>query len=137
MQTEEKEYWKAAVEAELNILEKMGTWKMEDLPVGREPIGCRWVFDKKRDEHGNVVKYKARLVAQGFSQKPGTDFSHNGTFAPVMRFETLRTMLALAAINKWNMRQLDVKSAYLNGKLTEEIYMKQPLGFSEGSGRIC
>ena len=59
MQTEEKEHWKAAVEAGLNILEKMGTWKMEDLPVGREPIGCRWVFDKKRDEHGNVVKHKA------------------------------------------------------------------------------
>ena len=137
MQTEEKEHWMAAVEAELNVLEKMGTWKMEDLPVGREPIGCRWVFDKKRDEHGNIVKYKARLVAQGFSQKPGTDFSHNGTFAPVMRFETLRTMLALAAVNKWDMRQLDVKSAYLNGKLTEEIYMKQPPGFSDSSGRVC
>jgi hypothetical protein len=137
MQTEEKEHWMTAVEAELNVLEKMGTWKMEDLPAGREPIGCCWVFDKKRDEHGNIVKYKARLVAQGFSQKPGTDFSHNGTFAPVMRFETLRTMLALAAVNKWDMRQLDVKSAYLNGKLTEEIYMKQPPGFSDGSGRVC
>ena len=137
MQTEEKEYWKAAVEEELNVLEKMGTWKMEDLPIGREPIGCCWVFDKKQDKHGKVVKYKAWLVAQGFLQKPGTDFSHNGTFAPVMHFKTLHTMLALVAVNKLDMHQLDVKSAYLNGKLTEEIYMKQPLGFSDGSGCIC
>jgi hypothetical protein len=65
------------------------------------------------------------------------DFSHNGTFAPVMRFETLHTMLALAAVNEWDMHQLNVKSAYLNGKLTEEIYMKQPPGFSDGSRRVC
>jgi len=94
---------------------------MEDLPVGREPIRCCWVFDKKRDKHRNVVKYNARLVAHGFSQKPGTDFSHNSTFAPVMHFKTLCTMLALVAVNKWDMHQLDVKSAYLNGKLMRKF----------------
>jgi len=74
---------------------------------------------------------------QGFLQKPGTDFSHNGTFAPVMHFKTLCTMLTLATVNKWDMCQLNVKSAYLNGKLMEEIYMKQPPGFSDGSRHVC
>jgi hypothetical protein len=84
-----------------------------------------------------MIEYKARLVAQGFTQKPGTDFSNMGTFAPVMRFETLRTLLALAAVNGWHLCQMDVKEAYLNGRLTEELYMKQPTGFEDGTGRVC
>jgi len=76
--------WKAAMDKEIYTLKGMGTWRMEDLPSDRKTIGCRWVFTKKRDKHGNIIKYKARLVAQGFSQKPGTDYSNNGTFAPVM-----------------------------------------------------
>ena len=86
---------------------------MEELPPDRKASGCKWVFAKKRDENGRVIKFKARLVAQGFSQKPGTDFNNDGTFAPVMRFETLRTLLAYAAVNNLKLRQFDVKSAYL------------------------
>src|SRR5688572_28532001 len=122
---------------EMDILHERGTWELVDLPEGRTAIGCRMVFVKNRDEKGQVQEYKARLVAQGFSQKPGVDFSHDGTFAPVMRFETLRTGLALAAVNGWKLRQFDVKGAYLNGYLDEEIYMRQPAGFDDSTGRIC
>ena len=110
---------------------------MEELLEGREAVGCKWVFLRKKDENGNIEAYKARLVAQGFSQKPGMDYSDTGTFAPVMRFETLQTMLALAVINGWDMRQMDVKGMYLNSWLKEEIYMKQPAGFDDGTGRVC
>jgi len=130
----EAEQWEAAMQKEMDTLHRMGTWELVDLPSGRTAIGCRMVFAKKRDERGQVREYKARLVAQGFSQKPGVDFNHDGTFAPVMRFETLRTGLALAAVNKWKLRQFDVKGAYLNGYLDEEIYMRQPAGFDNGSG---
>jgi hypothetical protein len=115
MTGDEGEKWKAAMDEEINTLGKMGTWKLEELPADRKPIGCKWVFLRKRDEHGQIAKYKARLVAQGFSQKPGIDYNNDGTFAPVMRFETLRTLLAYSAINDLKLRQFDVKGAYLHG----------------------
>ena len=132
----EADQWKEAMDAEIGQLEEMGTWEEADLPEGRKEIGCRWVFLRKKDEHGNIIKYKARLVAQGFSQKPGVDYSDNGTFAPVMRFETLRTMLAQSAIHNWKLRQFDIKGAYLHGYLEEEIYMAQPPGYGDGSQRV-
>ena len=131
---DEGEKWKAAMDEEIGTLGKMGTWKLEDLPTDRKPVGCKWVFLRKRDKHGQITKYKARLVAQGFSQKPGTDYSNDGTFAPVMRFETLRTLLAYSAVNNLKLRQFDVKGAYLHGRLTEMIYMTQPPGYGDGSG---
>jgi hypothetical protein len=131
------EQWRGAVLEELGMVEKMNTWDMEELPMGREAIGSRWVFTKKKDEKGKVIRFKARLVAQGFSQKPGMDYDLDGTYAPVMRLETLRVTIALSAINKWRSYQLDVKNAYLNGDIDEEIYMKQPPGFNDGSGRVC
>jgi Reverse transcriptase (RNA-dependent DNA polymerase) len=76
--------WEVAIKEELDQLEETKTWELMDLPEGREPIGNKWVFVQKRDESGDIVKHKARLVAQGFSQKPGVDYSETGTFAPVM-----------------------------------------------------
>ena len=76
-------------------------------------------------------------MAQGFSQKPGTDYNNDATFAPVMRFETLRTLLAFAAVHNLKLRQFDVKSAYLHGRLSETIYMNQPPGYEDSSGRFC
>jgi hypothetical protein len=114
----------------------MGTWVMEDLPEGRNPVGCKWVYNIKCDEHGNVIRYKARLVTQGFSQKPGTDYSNDGTFAPVMRFESLRMLIALGAINNWKICQFNIKGAYLHGTLHEIIYMRQPDRFNGGSGHV-
>ena len=116
------------------LLEKE-TWQLVDLPPGRKAIGNRWVFTKKFDEHSNLSRYKARLVAQGFSQIPGQDYSE--TFSPVMRLDSLRTLIALAAMLDLEISQMDIKGAYLNGTLEEEIYMKQPEGFSDGTGRVC
>ena len=119
----------------MDILGEMGTWKLGDLPKGREAVGCKWVFDIKHDHEGKISRYKARLVAQGYSQIPGMDYFE--TFAPVVRHDSLRAMLAIAAIRNLEIRQLDIKGAYLNGDLQEEIYMRQPEGFDDGSGRVC
>ena len=127
--------WEKGVQAEMDILNKMGTWKLEELPKDRETVGCKWVFLKKTDQQGNITRYKARLVAQGFSQIPGMDFFE--TFAPVVRMDSVRAILAIAAIKDFEIQQLDVKGAYLNGDLEEEIYMRQPEGFDDGSGRVC
>jgi Reverse transcriptase (RNA-dependent DNA polymerase) len=133
----EGEKWKAAMDEEIGTLGKMGTWRLEVLPGDRKPVGCKWVYLRKKDENGSIIRYKARLVAQGFSQKPGTDYNNDGTFAPVMRFETLRTLLAFAAVHNLKLRQFDVKSAYLHGRLSETIYMNQPPGYEDSSGRFC
>lgn len=133
----ESEEWKKAIEEELGMHETMGTWALKDLPEGRDVVGCRWVLTRKMDDEGNVVRYKARLVAQGFSQQPGIDFDVDGLNAPVMRPETLLTMFGLAAIHGWTITQMDVKSAYLNGHLSEEIYMRQPPGYEDDSGQVC
>ena len=135
--SKEAEEWEKAMKSELDNLKKMETWELTELPPGRTAIGSRMVFNKKEDAKRYMREFKACLVAQGFGQKPGVDFSHDGTFAPVMRFETLRTALALSAVNGWKLRQLDVKGAYLNGYLDEEIYMRQPPGFEDGTGRVC
>jgi hypothetical protein len=128
--------WKKAMDEEMETLRVMGTWVKGDLPEDRKVVGCKWVFLRKRDENREITKYKARLVAQGFSQKPGTNYSDNGTFAPVMQFETLRTMLAHMAINNWKLRQFDIKGAYLHGELKEEIYMAQAPGYEDGTGQV-
>jgi hypothetical protein len=114
--------WKTACLDELEALNKREVFKLTDLPKGRKTIGCRWVFDVKTDG-----RKKARLVAQGFSQVEGLDF--NELFSPVVRFETVRLMFAVAALEAWYITGVDVKSAFLYGKLDEEIYMRQPEGF--------
>jgi hypothetical protein len=127
-------HWQKAIEAELEQLERLNTWEWADLPKDRSAIGSRWVFDRKKDKQGNIIKYKARLVAQGFSQRPGIDFK--ATFAPVMRLDTLRIFLALAAKNNWELRQMDIKGAYLWAETEEDLYMQQPPGYNDGSGRV-
>ena len=132
----EANQWKEAMDVEMNQLNEMGTWKNEDLPEEQKAIGCRWVFARKKDEHRKIVRYKAHLVAQGFLQKPGTDYLDNGTFALVMRFETLRTMLANSTIYNWKLRQFDVKGTYLHGELKEEIYMMQVPGYEDKTNKV-
>jgi len=123
------------VQAELDQLNKMGTWELVNPPEGRTPITNKWVLTKKYDKDGNLQKYKARLVARGYSQQPGMDYTD--TFSPVIRLETIRTLLALAVAEDWENQQMDVKGAYLNGTIKEQIYMKQPEGYDDGTGRIC
>lgn len=95
--------------------------------MGRKAIGLKWVFKIKRDASGNVTKYKARLVAKGYVQKQGLDYDE--VFAPVARLKTVRILLALSGKNGWKVHHLDVKYAFLNGELEEEVYVTQPEGF--------
>ena len=133
----EVEEWDKAMDEELGMMKKMDTWELVEPAAGKNIVRCHWVFTTKKDKHGNIACYKAQLVAQGFSQKPCIDYNDNGTFMPVMCFESLHTLLTLAAENDWELRQFNMKSAYLNGKLKEEIYMKQLPGFDDSSGKVC
>ncbi|KAI5314779.1 hypothetical protein L3X38_043955 [Prunus dulcis] len=119
--------WKKAMEDEITMIEKNNTWELMDRPFDKPIIGVKWVYKTKLNLDGYVQKNKARLVAKGYSQKPRIDF--NETFAPVARLDTVRTLVAVAAQRKWRLFQLDVKSAFLNGVLNEEVYVDQPSGF--------
>nr|AAZ28937.1 polyprotein [Phanerochaete chrysosporium RP-78] len=126
--------WKAAMDAEMAQLEANGTWKKGELPPGRKAIGSKWVFAIKRHQDGSIDKYKARLVAQGFSQIAGQDYFD--TFSPVVRQETFRVATALAATENLDSDALDIVGAYLHGPLEEEIYMRQAPGYDDGSGQV-
>ena len=115
------------MQQEINSLHKHDVWTLTELPEGRKVIGSKWVFKVKHNADGSVEKHKARLVAQGFSQKHGVDYDE--TFSPVVRFESIRTVIALAVKKGLKMHQMDVKTAFLYGELEEEVYMRQPEGF--------
>ena len=99
-----------------------------ELPPGQRAIGLKWVYKVKRDKHGNIIRHMARLVAKGYVQRAGVDFDE--VFAPVARLDSVRALLAVAAHEGWEVHHLDVKSAFLNGDLAEEVYVAQPPGFS-------
>ena len=117
--------WKEAMEEELQSLEKNQTWEEIDLPKGKTTVGSKWVYKTKDDN--DDIRMKARLVAQGFSQKYGVNYDE--VFAPVAKTTTLRLLLSIAEKRKYRVRQYDVKTAFLNGKLEEEVYMRQPPGY--------
>lgn len=117
--------WKKAMEEEIQSLEKNHTWEEIDLPKGKTTVGSKWVFKIKDD--GDDIRMKARLVAQGFSQKYGVNYDE--VFAPVVKTTTLRLLLSIAGKRKYHVRQYDVKTAFLNGKLEEEVYMRRPPGY--------
>jgi hypothetical protein len=114
----------AAMKEELRSVEKNGTWELVPPCPGHWPICLKWVFKLKRDEHGAVIRHKARLVARGFVQQEGVDYED--AFAPVARMESVRMLLALAAQEGWVVHHMDVKSAFLNGDLHEEVYVSHP-----------
>jgi hypothetical protein len=119
--------WVAAMDSEIQSICKNGTWELAELPSGHKPIGLKWVYKLKRNSEGEIVKHKARLVAKGYVQKQGVDFEE--VFASVARLDTIRLILALAANRGWQVHHLDVKSAFLNGELEEEVYVCQPEGY--------
>ena len=119
--------WKEAVHNEMDSILSNGTWELTDRPYGCKPVGCKWVFKKKLKPDGTIDKYKARLVAKGYTQKEGEDYFD--TYSPVARMTTIRVLLSLAASYGLIIHQMDVKTAFLNGELEEEIYMDQPDGF--------
>ena len=115
------------MQAEINALQANHTWVMTPLPHGKVPIGCKWVFKIKLKSDKSVERYKARLVAKGYTQIEGIDFYE--TLSPIVKFTTIRTLLALAAVQGWHLTQLDVNNAFLHGDLYEEVYMVPPPGF--------
>ena len=121
--------WTEAMQSEMKSLNENKVWELVKLPKGRKAIGCKWIFKTKIDGDGNIERYKARLVAQGYTQKYGVDYDQ--TFSPVVSFESIRSIAAIAAQKGLKLHQMDVKTAFLNGELTEEIYLKQPEGFIE------
>ena len=121
--------WKKAMETEIESIEKNDTWTLTELPSNQKVIGLKWIFKLKRDAAGNVIKHKARLVAKGYAQEHGIDYDE--VYAPVTRLETVRLLLALAAKRGWQVHHLDVKTAFLNGDIEEDVYVAQPIGFEK------
>ena len=119
--------WVISLQEELNQFERQKVWKLVPRPKDKSVIPVRWVYRNKLDEEGNVTRNKARLVAKGYSQEEGIDYDE--TYAPVARLEAIRIFLAFAAHSNFKVYQMDVKSAFLNGELEEEVYMDQPPGF--------
>ena len=126
--------WKKAMEREMKSLTDNETWCLVECPENRPVIGCKWVFKKKFGTDGSV-NYKARLVAQGYSQKFGIDF--DDVFAPVVRQVTFKTFLSIAGKNKYVIKQFDVSSAFLNGTIDKDVYMRQPEGFKSKANAVC
>ena len=122
------EVWRQAMKEEMLAIDRSHTWDLETPPLHCKPIGLKWIFKLKKNPHGEVIRYKARLVVKGYSQKKGVDYEE--VFAPVVRFESIRALIALAALRRWMIHHLDVKSAFLNGDIEEVIYVKQPKGFA-------
>ncbi|GMP38743.1 hypothetical protein CsSME_00009881 [Camellia sinensis var. sinensis] len=129
--------WKLAMIEEMKALRKNGTWELTELPTGKRPVGCKWVYTVKHKADGSIERYKARLVAKGFTQTYGIDYQE--TFAPVAKMNSVRVLLSLAANLDWPLYQFDVKNAFLHGDLEEEVYMDIPPGFEnhQTEGKVC
>ena len=129
--------WIKAMEEEMESMNANQVWDLVDLPSGRRSIGNKWILKIKRKADGSIERYKARLVAKGYTQEEGIDYED--TFSPVVRITSVRLILAIVAHMDLELYQMDVKTAFLNGELDEEIYMDQPLCFeSKGQERkVC
>ena len=121
------ENWVISMQEELNQFERNEVWELVPRPNDQSVIGTKWVYRNKMDENGIIIRNKARLVAQGYNQQEGIDYEE--TFAPVARLEAIRMLLAFACHKNFILYQMDVKSAFLNGFINEEVYVEQPLGF--------
>ena len=129
-------HWKQAMDEEYAALMRNKTWELVQLPPNRVAIGSKWVFRTKYNPDGSIQKYKARLVAQGFNQRQGFDYTE--TFSPVIKPTTIRLILSLALAKGWPIRQLDVNNALLHGDLQEDVFMLQPHGYEVGdSNLVC
>jgi hypothetical protein len=129
MSSPDASHWKCAAEEEYLMHMQNQTWEVVKLPPGKKAIGSGWVFRVKRNADGTVERYKGRIVAKGYSQRPGIDYTE--VFAPTSRQAAIRLILALAALEDLELRSVDISHAFINGELDEEIYMTQPEGFQE------
>ncbi|KAJ9553525.1 hypothetical protein OSB04_017570 [Centaurea solstitialis] len=133
----ESEQWQEAMKAEMQSMYDNQVWELTDLPQHCRAVGRKWVFKKKTDMDGNVHTFKARLVAKGFTQTHGIDYDE--TFSPVAMLKSIRILMAISAYFNYEIWQMDVKTAFLNGKLTEDVYMEQPEGFEDpkNPNKVC
>ncbi|CAM8880470.1 unnamed protein product [Rhodiola kirilowii] len=115
------------MKTEIAALERNNTWLITDLPHNQSVIDCKWIFRIKLKSDGSIEHYKAHVVAKGFTQVEGIDYSE--TFAPVAKMISVRCLLTVAAIKQWPIFQLDVVNAFLHGSLDKEVYMRLPTGF--------
>ncbi|RVW87069.1 Retrovirus-related Pol polyprotein from transposon TNT 1-94 [Vitis vinifera] len=121
--------WKEAMDDEMNSMYMNGVWDLVELPHGCKPVGCKWVFKTKHDFRGQIERYKARLVVKGYSQREGIDFKE--TFSPMSTKDSFRVIMAIVTHFDLELHHMDVKIAFLNGDLDEDVYMEQPTGFVE------
>jgi hypothetical protein len=127
MSMPEAPLWKEAVNSEIESILQNHTWELVDLPPGCKPLGYKWIFKRKMKADGSIDKYKARFVVKGYKQKEGVDYFD--TYSPVTRITSIRMLIAIAVLYNLEIHQMDIKTAFLNGELDEEIYMEQPEGF--------
>ncbi|KAL0313968.1 UNVERIFIED_CONTAM: Copia protein [Sesamum angustifolium] len=127
MKSHDVAFWKEAVNDEMDSIMGNNTWVLVNLPPSCKPLGCKWIFKKKMKVDGTIEKFNARLVIQSFRQRPGIDYFD--IYAPIARIATIRLLIALASIHNLVIHQMDVKTAFPNGDLDKEVYMKQPEGF--------
>ncbi|KXJ76174.1 hypothetical protein RP20_CCG010184 [Aedes albopictus] len=122
---------------ELDSMKSNDAWELVDAPQGKRVLGCKWVFQLKRTADDKIARFKARLVAQGYNQQYGSEYDE--VFAPVVRQTTFRTLMSVAAKRRMVVRQYDIKTAFLNGNLEEELFMRQPPGFvvKGAEGKVC
>ncbi|KAM6542216.1 hypothetical protein CsatB_006663 [Cannabis sativa] len=123
------EGWNSAMSDEFYALKRQKTWSLVPRSLADNIVGCKWIFREKFNADGSHQRLKARLVAKGFHQRPGVDFGE--TFSPVVKAATIRIVLALAVSFDWEVRQIDINNAFLNGILDEDVYMSQPEGFED------
>ncbi|TYJ98650.1 gag/pol protein [Cucumis melo var. makuwa] len=123
----DKDQWVKAMDLEMESMYFNSVWELVDLPEGVKPIGCKWIYKRKRDSAGKVQTFKARLVAKGYTQREGVDYEE--TFFPVAMLKSIRILLSIATFYDYEIWQMDVKTAFLNGNLEESIFMSQPEGF--------
>ena len=138
MDCKEWEKWMKAMVEEIDSLLRNGTWVLVERPDGRRVVSCKWIFKKKLEgADSENVRFKARLVARGFTQEHGVDYDE--VFSPVVKHTSIRILLAIVARRDWELEQLDVKTAFLHGDLKETLYMAQPKGFVKAGdeGKVC
>lgn len=130
-----KEFWLKAMKEEMDSLVENKTWELSNKPNDKKAVKCKWIFKTKRNTNGDIARYKARLVAKGFTQVQGIDYDE--TYSPVVRYTSIRYLLAMAVKYDLKLSQMDVVTAFLHGKLDTDIYMQQPELFHDGSKRYC
>lgn len=135
LQSKDANKWKHAMTEEIAALHKNHTWDLVELPQNTTVIDNRWVYKIKDAVSNEPKRYRARLVVKGYTQKYDIDYKE--TFSPVAKFSSIRSIFAIASHKKMSLRQFDIKTAFLYGDVQEELYMKQPKGFEDGSDRVC